>query len=182
LNRSAQSSTNFECHAYKPRSKSVPSLVPNLGTLPDGEKDDGLLDGFESLLKSDRFKYQRTLAVQRLKQDSDAVFVNCKYHVAWSAAARRPVFVDSQNTVDILDKVFLTSSEFVGGFAGLLWLAPDHIHIYVESDGEKSVEAIVQEMKRLSVKAFNKATGDQDSQFNTDRKMWDKTYFAETLS
>jgi REP element-mobilizing transposase RayT len=181
LNRNVQSSKDFECHAYAPRLKSAPSLVPNLEALSDGEKHDGLPDGFESLLNSDRFKYQVTLAVQRLEQNPDAVFVNLKYHLAWNVTARRPVFVDSGNTFDSLNKAFLTGSEFVGGFAGLLWLATDHIHIYVKSDGDKSIEAVVQEMKRLSAKALHKATEDQSSQFNTDRQIWDKAYFSETV-
>jgi REP element-mobilizing transposase RayT len=177
LNRSVQSSKDLECHAYMPALE----LVPNVGALSDDEKDEGLTDGIEELLNSDRFKYRRTLAVQRLRRDPDAVLVNCKYHLAWSVTARMPVFADSGNTPDVLDKAFLAVSEFVGGFASLLWLAPDHLHIYVESNGNRSVEAIVQKLKSVSAKALHKVTGVQGAQFKVDREIWDRTYFAETL-
>ena len=40
--------------------------------------------------------------------------------------------------------------EAVGGFVSLLWLAPEHLHLYVESNEETSIETIVQEMKHRS--------------------------------
>ena len=50
--------------------------------------------------------------------------------------------------------LFLGFGELVGGTAALMWLAPDHVHIYVETNGEKSMEAIVKKLKSASSKAI----------------------------
>jgi REP element-mobilizing transposase RayT len=75
----------------------------------------------------------------------------------------------------VIDNAFFDCGEFVGGYVGLLWLAPDHIHLYIESDGEKSVDTIIQYLKRVSANALNKTTG------SANHRIWDKAYFAETV-
>lgn len=45
-----------------------------------------------------------------------------------------------------------TCSEAVGGFASPLWLAPDHMHLCVESDGETSPDSMAKKLKQLSEK------------------------------
>jgi REP element-mobilizing transposase RayT len=63
----------------------------------------------------------------------------------------------------------------IGGFAGLLWLAPDHLHVYVESDGEKSIEAVVKVLKRVSAKALLDVSSPERGQ------PWEEAYFAQTI-
>ena len=66
-------------------------------------------------------------------------------------------------------------------FAYLLYLAPDHIHVYVESDGEISIEHIVQGMKR----SFNKAVAESfpflNKKLGSHTDIWDEAYFVETI-
>jgi REP element-mobilizing transposase RayT len=68
----------------------------------------------------------------------------------------------------------------VGGFVSLLWLAPDHVHLYVISDGEKSVETIVQEIKRSSNDAIMGEFADIKDRFDAGNELWDTAYFSET--
>ena len=69
----------------------------------------------------------------------------------------------------------------IGGYAGLLWLASDHIHVSVESDGEKSPEAMVHELKRLSREVILSEFQDIKAMLETGVDLWDEAYFVETL-
>jgi REP element-mobilizing transposase RayT len=137
--------------------------------------------GDVALLNSDRFKYQHALAVQRVRSNPDMVYLDLKYHVAWNVARRKPVFVDTADARDIIDKAFLACGSRVGGFASVLWLAPDHIHVYVESDGEKSIEAIVRELKLVSTSALREGLNSEGLISGRSRRVWDRAYFAETI-
>lgn len=176
LNRSVQGNRkNFTCRAFTSLSTPTLSLVSGARPSINEQSEDAGPGGFDALLNSDRFKYRRTLAVQRLERDPDAVYVELKYHVAWNVASRKHIFVHPADAFDVIDNTFLDCGEFAGCFVSLLWLAPDHIHIYIESDGEKSVDTIVRYLKRVSAKALDKTTG------GAGRKIWDKAYFAETV-
>ncbi|MBW1741174.1 MAG: transposase [Deltaproteobacteria bacterium] len=99
-------------------------------------------------------KYERALAIQKLNRDPNGVFMEVRYHFAWNVIHRKPVFLSTNDYLDFVHDTFLKCSKFVGGFANLLWLAPDHVHVYVESDGEKSVETIIQQLKEFSRNAI----------------------------
>jgi REP element-mobilizing transposase RayT len=60
----------------------------------------------------------------------------------------------------------------------VLWLAPDHVHVYVESDGEKSIETIMKVLKRVSSQALRASNV---SSSGKGRIKWEKAYFAQTI-
>jgi len=95
------------------------------------------------LMNSDKVKYQKALALQKLARDPDAVFVELKYHLAW--------------------------------------MAPDHVHIYLESDGEKSIEKIVRKLKRVTSKSLLKKFPELKAKLDDGSGLWDEAYFSETL-
>jgi len=175
LNRRAQPLEKFECFAFTPTLKLVgPSMQDEL------HASNGSTQPFQNFFESDRFKYQRALAVQKIKNDLDAVFIDIRYHLAWNVVHRRSSFPDPQNAFKMVNDAVFDSSSSVDSFVSLLWLAPDHVHVYLESDGGKPVENIAQEIKRLSessilVRASEivlNAVGDE---------LWDKAYFVETI-
>jgi REP element-mobilizing transposase RayT len=181
LNRSAQSLKRFECFQFRPALKPVALSVIGIETLPDGQKDEARTDNFQVLLNSDRLKYQRALAVQRLQRNPDAVFLDLKYHIVWNVPARRPVFTHAADDINILQDAFSTCTALVGGFVSVLWLAPDHTHVYVESDGENSIDTVARKLKRISETALNKNRSKRESQHKADRIIWDNIYFVETI-
>jgi REP element-mobilizing transposase RayT len=77
--------------------------------------------------------------------------------------------------------LFLGFGELVGGMAALMWLAPDHVHIYLETDGEKSLEAIVKKLKVASSKAIIQMVPDIKEKPGKGDGLWDKAYFLETI-
>jgi len=150
--------------------KQTESFVSNVSTKP-----------FQKYLESDRFKYQRALAVQKLKDDPDAVLINIRYHFAWNVIHRRSLFSDPEKAFKIIDGALFECGLSVSSFVSLLWLAPDHLHIYVESDGEKSVGTIAQEIKRLSESFIISKGSEKIPNMSTSNDLWDKAYFAETI-
>ena len=141
----------------------------------------GFTETFQKFFESERFKYQRALAVQKLKNDPEAVSINIRYHFAWNVVHRKPSFPDPQKAFKFVNEAFFDCSMSVGSFVSLLWLAPDHVHVYVESDGEKSVDTIAQEIKRLSKISIVARTSDLEPNAVAGNDLWDKAYFAETI-
>ena len=178
LNRSTQNPTFFECHAFHPLLKLVVS---------DGQKNrlDQKIESteitLEKLLDSDKIKYQRALALQKLKRDPDDVMLDIRYHFAWNVVRRIPLFSEPASSIAFISDAITTCSEAVGGFASLLWLAPDHIHLYVESDGETSPDSMAQKLKRLSEKKIFKQFPGLIAPSKVERKLWDRAYFVETV-
>jgi REP element-mobilizing transposase RayT len=109
------------------------------------------------------------------------LFVDFKYHFAWNVIYRKPVFALPANIFDFVSDTFSKCSEMVGGFVDLLWLAPDHLHLYVESDGSNSVETIAQEMKRVSAAAILAEFSDLKASLDAQKDLWDKAYFVESI-
>ncbi len=177
MTRSVQDCDNFGCYAFRPVSK------PRLSRIESAEVSDGqkpLTSKFvdDTPLSSDRFKYRHALAVQRIRSDPDSVNVDLKYHLAWNVARREPVFSQPADGRRLIDNAFSVCGEQIGGIANVLWLAPDHVHVYIESDGEKSIETAVKVLKRVSSQAL------RASDTSSSRKgliVWEKAYFAETI-
>ena len=81
----------------------------------------------------------------------------------------------------MVNDAFFGSSSSVGSFVSLLWLAPDHVHVYLESDGEKPVEIITQEIKRLSESSILGKASEMVLNAVVGNDLWDKAYFVETI-
>jgi putative transposase len=136
----------------------------------------------EKLLDSDKVKYQRALALQKLARNPDEVMVEIKYHFVWNVIGRRPAFAGPITMIDFISNTISTCSEAVGGLTSLLWLAPDHIHLYVESDGEVSPDSMAQRLKRLSEAAILERFPGLISSTDMETGLWDEAYFVETIA
>jgi len=178
LNRSTQNPTFFECHAFQPQLKLVASSGKETRPQPQVQSVEITI---EKLLDSDKVKYQRALALQKLSRNPDDVILEIKYHFAWNVIGRRPAFAEPTPKIDFIIDNIMTCSEAVGGFTSLLWLAPDHIHLYVESDGEVSPDDMAQKLKRLSEGLFLERFPDLNAPPELETRLWDQAYFVETI-
>ena len=176
LNRRVQVPENFNCFAFVPTLKLVGSSKEDELCVSNGSTNP-----FQDFLESDRFKYQRALATQKMKNHPDAVFVNLRYHLAWNVIHRRSSFPDPQNAFEIVNDAFFGSGWSVGSLVSLLWLAPDHVHLYLESDGEEPIETIAQKIKRISESSILERASEMGSNVLAGNELWDEAYFAETL-
>jgi putative transposase len=152
--------------------------VTDLSCRPTGDLQGKSL---QKLLRQDKIKYERALALQKLERDPDGVYMELKYHLAWNVIYRGPVFMPNDDFFDFFHNTFLECSELVGGLVSLLGLAPDHVHLYLESDGKNSVETVVQEIKRFSKSALLSTFVDLKDGFEAGNELWDNAYFSETI-
>ena len=176
LNRRVQHRENFECFAFLPTLKLVGSS--NQDEVCESDRS---TDPFKNFLESDRFKYQQALAIQKMKNYPDAVFINVRYHLAWNVVHRRSSFPDPQSAFEVVNDAFFDSGSSVGSFVSLLWLATDHVHVYLESDGEEPLETIAQEIKSISESSILERASEMVSHEVAGNDLWDKAYFAETI-
>ena len=177
LTRMVQDCDKFRCHAFRPPSRRRLSPTESV-EVPEDQKP--LISEFadNTLLSSERFKYQHALAVQRIRSDPDSVNVDLRYHLAWNVAHRKPVFSQPVAARHVIDNVFSGCGEQIGGIAAVLWLAPDHVHVYVNVDGEKSIETVVEVLKRVSSRALRASDVSSSAK---GRIAWEDAYFAETI-
>lgn len=177
LNRSIQDPVFFECHAFQPLLK----LVASSGQETQAPKDQPVGITPEKLFNSERVKYQKALARQKLARNPEDMMLNLKYHFVWNVIGREPVFAAPEHMIDDIGNAIMICSEAVGGFANLLWLAPDHIHLYVESDGEVAPDNMAQILKRNSETAILERFHDLISTPDVKTGVWDEAYFVETV-
>jgi hypothetical protein len=150
LNRSVQQGRDtFKCDAFRP----MMSVITAAGEATPGKlansRDETVLARQLKKLHADKLQYRRALALQQLARDPDAAIIELKFHYVWNTSDRRPLFADSANYVDWISEILLSASMPSVLCAGLLWLAPDHIHVYCESDGQDLAENIVDGLKHL---------------------------------
>jgi putative transposase len=181
LNRRIQKPDRFHCQAFQPRLKLAGPIGNAEPTKSRPTPPRSQLQFLRDFLKSDKIKYQKALALQKLEQDPDGFIISLKYHLLWNTVHRRQVFDPPKAYFgDFLD-LFGGFGDLVGGSVALMWLAPDHVHIYVETDGEKSLEAIVKKLKAASSKAIIKMVPDIEEKLGKGDGLWDKAYFLETI-
>ena len=182
LNRRIQDEPEFECYAFQPALKLVGTSGKPMDESDEASPEPGQEKGLSELLDSDKIRYERALALQKLGRDPDGVYVQLKYHFVWNVSFRRSVFSPATEFMDFVNDTFLRCSEPAGGFVNLLYLAPDHVHLYVESDGELSLEETVHRIKRFSNNAISKEFPSVKNNLRGDIEIWDKAYFVETVS
>ncbi len=181
LNRCIQDEVDFKCHAFRPalwvvgQSKDGPSdSEPGFAEVPQK-------GSFAEILDSDKVKYERALALQKLKYDPDSVILQLKYHFVWNVTYRTAFFSPANDFIGRVYDAFLGCSDAVGGFVNLLYLAPDHVHLYVESDGERSVEDMAHDIKEFSAKAILEEFPSLGEKLSGEMGLWDEAYFVETV-
>lgn len=181
LNRAVQKADTFECHAFEPRLQVVTPDKMKIKAPSPTDKHPRQKTSLQ-LLDSDKIKYERALALQKLKREPDSVYVKIKYHLSWNVFHRMPLFMEAGDLIEPLARIFHDSSIETGGFVSLLYLAPDHVHIFVESDGELSIE---EHINRIKDYTQDKILGEYPifkEKAGESNDIWDDAYFAETVS
>ena len=181
LNRCIQSRSDFECHAFQPMLKLVGPSKNKVLRFDDNSTREIKEKFFLDLLNSDKIKYERALALQKIGRDPDGVYIQLKYHFVWNVSLRKSVYSPANNFFDFVNDTFQRCSEQAGGFVDLLYLAPDHIHLYVESDGDLSIEEIVHRIKQFSNDVILEKFPLIRDKLGGVTGIWDEAYFSETI-
>ena len=115
LNRRIQDEEDFRCHAFQPILKLVNASENRTKDRQNALTKRLKKKSFLELLNSDKIKYERALALQKLGRDPDGVYVQIKYHFAWNVTHRMPAFNPTSHFIDIVHNTLLEYSERVGG-------------------------------------------------------------------
>jgi len=181
LNRGVQDLHDFVCYAFRQKLAVVEKSAAKAASKDIATADSCRSAEIKRLIDSDKFKYKNALAVQILNRDPDEIYLDLKYHFVWNVMCRRPVFEKSADYFDFISDLFLTCGDMVGGYTQLLWLAPDHVHIYVNTDGRDSVDAVIRKLKQHSGKAIIDHFPEVSKKISNKKRLWDKAYFSETI-
>ncbi len=185
LHRAVQQEADaFECHAFAP----VLSVAEanDVAVSPDVTSDlrkNPLATQLvvSKLMNSDKIKYQTALTLQKMTEDPEAIIIELKYHFARSVQGRRGIFRDLDKYSGVISEILTNVAMPSVRCAELLWLAPDHLHVYCDSDGENSVEDTELGLKQMLARGLMEKCPEVGHEFQSEGEIWEDSYFVETL-
>jgi len=182
LNRSVQEGkSKFECYAFKPKLSLVTTEEESSSNSVHEQSTSASKSAIVKQIMSDKMKYRKALALQKLARNPDEEIIELKYHYVWNVAERRPLFADGKESFErVYDALVNTSIPSVL-CANLIWLAPDHVHVYCESDGSDSPESVMHALKHATEASVKRQPLDVTAELGKHWNLWDAGYFVETI-
>jgi REP element-mobilizing transposase RayT len=159
----------FRCAAFRPALSAVHH--DETEALPTEEGSE------ETVSMSPKDKWFRAYAVQQLSFNPDLIDFTIRYHVVLSTRQRTNVFA-SEHSEQIADMVEQAALSFEQTTAHVLWLASDHLHLYLDATPDYSLDEIVHAIREyLEHKMANLFPALQLS----NQPVWERAYFAESI-
>jgi len=126
---------------------------------------------------SPKDKWFRACAVQQLGSNPDLIAFTIRYHVVLSTRQRVNVFA-SEHGEQIGDMVRQAALPFEQTTAYVLWLASDHLHLYLDATPDYALDEIVHAIREyLEHEMANLLPELQHS----NQPVWERAYFAEGI-
>src|SRR5262249_3847603 len=123
----------FRCAAFQPALSVV--RHDEIEASPEGGSED-------TVNMSLKDKWFRAYAVQQLSFNPDLIAFTIRYHVVLSTRQRVNVF-SSEHSEQIEDMVGQATLSFEQTTAHVLWLASDHLHLYIDANPDYALDEIV---------------------------------------
>src|SRR5262249_48907516 len=114
----------FRCAAFRPALSVVRHDEIEASPAEEGSEDTANM--------SPKDKWFRAYAVQQLSLHPDLVDFTIRYHVVFSTRQRVNVFA-SKHSGQMADMVRQAAVPFEQTTAHVLWLASDHLHLYIDA-------------------------------------------------
>ena len=126
---------------------------------------------------SPKDKWFRAYAVQQLRLHSDLIDFTIRYHVVLSTRQRVNVF-SSEHGEPMADLVRQAAVPFEQTTAHLLWLASDHLHLYIDASPDYALDEIVHAIREyLEHEMATLFPALKPS----NQPCWERAYFAEGI-
>ena len=126
---------------------------------------------------SPKDKWFRAYAVQQLSLSPDLVNFTIRYHVVLSTRQRTNVY-SSEHREQIADMVRQAALPFEQTTAHVLWLASDHLHLYIDATPDYALDEIVHAItEHLEHGMMYLSPTLQHS----NQPVWERAYFAEGI-
>jgi REP element-mobilizing transposase RayT len=159
----------FRCAAFRPALSVVHYDETDVSPLEVGGED--------TVSMSPKDKWFRAHAVQQLSLNPDLIDFTIRYHVVLSTRQRTNVF-SREHGEPMADMVRQAAVPFEQTTAHLLWLASDHLHLYIDASPDYSLDEIVHAIREyLEHEMANQLPALQHSH----QPVWERAYFAEGI-
>jgi REP element-mobilizing transposase RayT len=159
----------FRCAAFQPALSVVRHDEIEASPAEEGSK------GTVSMSPKD--KWFRAYAVQQLSHYPDLIDFTIRYHVVLSARQRTNVFA-SEHGEQIGDMVRQAAVPFEQTTAHILWLASDHLHLYIDASPDYALNEIVHAIREHLEHA---TTYLFPALQHSNQPVWERAYFAEGI-
>src|SRR5215510_10189423 len=159
----------FRCAAFRP----ALSVVQ-----PDHTEALPMAEGSEDMVNmSPKEKWFRAYAVQQLSFNPDLIAFTIRYHVVLSTRQRVNVFA-SEHGEPMADLVRQVALPFEQTTAHVLWLASDHLHLYIDASPDYALDEIVHAIREHLEHAMTHLLPTVKP---GNQPVWERAYFAESI-
>ena len=159
----------FRCAAFRPALSVVRRDEIEALSVEEGSED--------TVSMSPKDKWFRAYAVQKLSLTPDLIDFTIRYHVVLSTRQRTNVFA-SEHDEPMADLVRQAAIPFEQTTAHVLWLASDHLHLYIDATPDYAldeiVHAIIDDLEREMAHLFPALP-------HSNQPCWERAYFAEGI-
>jgi REP element-mobilizing transposase RayT len=126
---------------------------------------------------SPKDKWFRAYAVQQLSLNPDLIACTIRYHVVLSTSQRVQYF-SGEHSEQMADLVRQAAVPFEQTTAHVVWLASDHLHLYIDASPDYALDAIVDAIRtHLEHEMAHLLPASK----HTDQSLWERAYFAEGI-
>ena len=159
----------FHCAAFRPMLSVVNHAETEVSLTEEGSED--------TVSMSPMDKWFRAYAVQQLGMNPDLIYAKIQYHVVFSTRQRVNVF-SSAHGEPMADIVRQVALPFVQTKAYIVWLASDHLHLYIDASPGYTLDAIVQAIIDYLEHALPHLLSELQ---HSNQPVWERAYFAEGI-
>src|SRR5262249_40797101 len=159
----------FRCAAFRPALSVVRHEEIEARPMEEGSED--------TVHMSPKDKWFRAYAVQQLRFYPDLIAFTIRYHVVLSTRQRVNVFA-SEHREPMVRPLRQAALPVEQTKAHVLWLASDHLHLYIDASPDYSLDEIVYAIRQcLEHEMANLLPALQP----TNQPVWERAYFAESI-
>ena len=126
---------------------------------------------------SPKDKWFRAYAVQQLSRNPDLIDFTIRYHVVLSTIQRVQYF-SSEHREQIADLVRQAALPFEQTTAHVVWLASDHLHLYLDASPAYALDEIVHAIIAYLERAIARLLPEVK---HSHQPIWERAYFAESI-
>jgi REP element-mobilizing transposase RayT len=181
LNRNPDNSGKFACYSFLPLLRLMGSTKGKTSEkLPIVQEKEYY---FEEVLKlhGDPCQGKKGSGCNCMHDSPGLNHANLKFHILITVDKRRKIFKNSDPFVGSICNILADCDDLAGGRAYLVWLAPEHIHLYLETNGDKSIDVIVSQLKQAVSDALKEQYQELADLFPSGALLWSNSYFVETI-
>jgi REP element-mobilizing transposase RayT len=131
----------------------------------------------DAVSMSPKEKWFRAYAVQQLSLQPDLIAFTIRYHVVLSTRQRVNVFA-SEHGEPMADLVRQAAVPFEQTTAHVLWLASDHLHLYIDATPDYSLDEIVHALREYLEHGMANLF---PALPHNNQQCWERAYFAEGI-